>query len=380
MATILVADDQSDIRALLATTLQNRGHSVIQADSGTMVLQVVDQVIPDLAILDVNMPGMEGTHVARVLRSRPETATIPIVLLTALSGEADTLAGYAAGVDDYITKPFNPRAIAARVAALLARAGAGSAPAPRPQGHIIAVAGPKGGVGRTTIAVNLALAAREAANQRTILIDGNIALGDVNVHLDMRSSHTLVDLAPYDGRLDVAAVEGALVRHRSGLEVLLSPSSAELVERVSPPLFRSTVDIAAAIADLVIVDLEARYDDERVLASFGLANTILLVLTPDLASIRNAKSFLKLAPALGIELGRVQLVLNRVHERAGVFPKDVAEALEMPVRTSLPDVGPAATRRVALGLPLVSSERNSEFARGVRRLLDGVLSPVSRAA
>src|ERR687887_83203 len=158
MATILVADDQADIRELLEITLSKRGHEVLPADSGTRALELAGRVVPDLAIVDVNMPGLEGTQVTRELRTRKATANVPIMLLTALSDEADILAGFAAGADDYVTKPFNPRELAARVEALLARGGSGSAPSSRPQGRLIAVAGPKGGCGRTTIAVNLALA------------------------------------------------------------------------------------------------------------------------------------------------------------------------------------------------------------------------------
>src|SRR5260370_11843469 len=189
MASILVADDQRDIRGLLEITLQRRGHEVLLADSGTAALEIAQRRPIDLAILDVNMPGLEGTQVARVLRARPATANIPILLLTALVGEADTLAGFAAGADDYVTKPFNPREVAARVQALLARGSTGSAPSARAQGRLIAVAGPKGGCGRTTVAVNIALALASTATRGgltgdVLLVDGHLGPGDLHVHLN----------------------------------------------------------------------------------------------------------------------------------------------------------------------------------------------------
>lgn len=375
MATILIADDQPEIRGLLEATLRNRGHEVIVADSGTAALQAVEQVVPDMAILDVNMPGVEGTHVARLLRARPATASIPIMLLTALSGESDTLAGFASGADDYVVKPFSPRELSARVTALLARSGAGgTAPAARPQGRVLVLAGPKGGTGRTTLAVNLALAIHaHSTGQRTILVDANHWLGDLGVHLDLRSGRSLLDLVPFAGRVDVAALESVLVRHRSGVEVILRPEAAEQAERISPALFRESLQIAAAIADTIVVDLEARYDDERVLGAFEAASLVLLVLTPEIGALRGAKHLLDLAPRLGIEPARFRLVLNRVHDRAGLAPRDIAGVLPLEPLEQLPDIGPSATGHVNLGSPIVEAAPRSELARRLQHLAEALV-------
>lgn len=374
MATILIADDAADIRGLLEITLRKRGHTVLQAETGTAALQLVEQVVPDLAILDVNLPGIEGTQIARRLRANPATAGVPIIMLTALSDEADTLAGFAAGADDYVTKPFNPRQLTARIQALLARgAAASSGPLARPQGRLIAVAGPKGGSGRTTVAVNMALAAtKTGAGGDTLLLDGHLALGDVDVHLDLRAANSVRDLVPYTGRLDVAALQSALICHHSGLRVLLRPRAAGEAELISPSLWHEVLQIATAIGETVIVDLGPGYEDDRTLSTLEAAALVLLVVTPDVSALRSARQFLALAPRLGVERGRVRLVLNRSHPHTGLSAADAAEALGVKASDldQLPDAGPVGLSYVNRGMPVLDAEPNSPLARALGRLAE----------
>ena len=375
MATILIADDEPDVRSLLQLTLRNRGHEVVLAESGEAALAAATRSTPDLVILDVNMPGMEGTQVARELRERPATARIPILFLTGLGGESDKLAGFAAGADDYVTKPFNPRELAARVTALLARGGGGG-PTARPEGRLVVVAGPKGGAGRTTVAVNLAICAvqQRQARQRVILIDGSLALGDVATHLDLQPTPSILDLAPFAGRLDTPVLEGVLVKHRSGVEVLLRPPNAEDGERITSALLREVVGLAGALADLVIADLPAAYDDDRALALLEAASTIVLVVTPEIGALQNAHHFLSLAPRLGIDPSRARLVVNRMHGRVGLSEQDIAKALGVAPLGALPEIGPAATEHVNAGTPSVLASKGSDLSRGLQRLAESLVA------
>lgn len=121
MARILVADDDVDIRELVEFKLATLGHDVIAVADGASAVDEVRRVRPDLAVLDVMMPGMTGLEAVRVIRAEPSLADLPVILLTARAQESDRETGFDSGADDYITKPFSPRELAARVDALLAR-------------------------------------------------------------------------------------------------------------------------------------------------------------------------------------------------------------------------------------------------------------------
>ena len=121
MATILVVEDDPDIANLIARYLQQAGHSVDQLRSGSDVLRRVKATPPDLLVLDIMLPGVDGLHICQALRTDPTTARVPIIMVTARGEESDRIAGLELGADDYVTKPFSPKELSARVTALLRR-------------------------------------------------------------------------------------------------------------------------------------------------------------------------------------------------------------------------------------------------------------------
>ncbi len=121
VARILVADDDVDIRELVEFKLSTLGHEIVTVADGAAAVDACKQGRPDLAVLDVMMPGVSGLDAIRQIRADPSLADLPIILLTARAQESDVETGFDSGADDYITKPFSPRELAARVQALLSR-------------------------------------------------------------------------------------------------------------------------------------------------------------------------------------------------------------------------------------------------------------------
>ncbi len=126
-ATVLVVDDERKIRELVRSYLEREGYSVLLADTGARALEVVERARPDLVVLDLMLPDLPGEEVARSVRTHSD---VPIIMLTARAGEEDRVAGLRLGADDYLVKPFSPRELAARVEAVLRRAGGGRGEGP----------------------------------------------------------------------------------------------------------------------------------------------------------------------------------------------------------------------------------------------------------
>lgn len=118
---VLVADDDVVVRELIVFRLEMSGYEVVEADDGEAAVRLAAEHRPDLVIMDVMMPALNGFEATAKLRAQPETARIPVLLLTAKAMEADVERGFAAGADDYIKKPFSPQELAAKIDALLRR-------------------------------------------------------------------------------------------------------------------------------------------------------------------------------------------------------------------------------------------------------------------
>src|SRR6185503_3520327 len=126
--TILVIDDEKDLIELVRYNLEKEGYDAIAASDGQTGLDIAQRHKLDLIVLDLMMPGMDGLEVCRRLRSDPRTGRIPLIMLTAKATEADRIVGLELGADDYITKPFSPRELVARVKAILRRTASHSEP------------------------------------------------------------------------------------------------------------------------------------------------------------------------------------------------------------------------------------------------------------
>lgn len=127
--TILIVDDEASIRELLKFNLQKEGYHVLEAETGTDGLSIAKNEKPDLVVLDLMLPGLDGLEICRNLKSQQNTAGIPIIMLTAKNEEIDKIIGLELGADDYLTKPFSPRELVARIKAVLRRSNKESSPA-----------------------------------------------------------------------------------------------------------------------------------------------------------------------------------------------------------------------------------------------------------
>lgn len=196
---ILIVDDQAMMLKLLGHTLEQDGYSIVTAMTGVEALQKIQSEQPDLVILDLMLPDTSGVDVCRRIRQVLHLTDLPIIILSGQTELSAKIQGLEAGADEYVTKPVDPKEMAARVKSLLARtqrlrqvvvtpAGQRSR-----QGKIVAVIGAKGGVGTTTVVANLAtgLAMR---NYKSIAVEMRPYFGTLARHFGIQPTSTLNDL------------------------------------------------------------------------------------------------------------------------------------------------------------------------------------------
>lgn len=221
---ILVVDDDLDTLKLVGMMLERQGYGILAASSGQQALSVARSEKPDLIVLDLMMPDIDGLQVARQLRSDPETQNIRILMFTARTQMDDKLEGYDAGADDYLVKPIQPRELVAHVRAVLKRGGnASSALANRERGALIGFISPKGGVGVSTLTINTGVALSTDARKPVIVADFRPGCGTIGPELGLANPQGINRLLALDAEtITPAAIEAELIEQPGGVRLLLS--------------------------------------------------------------------------------------------------------------------------------------------------------------
>ena len=358
--------------ASYVSALERAGFDVIHQDV-TEWLAAGQQF--DLAVLDCDGDPdvVQTTH--ELLHGEKR---IPTLLL--LGDEYPDFVQQAGAGDELALKPLPADALVYRLQALLIRAGrhltaeaAGGVDESMTaigEGRVISVFAPKGGVGKTTIAVNLAVALRTQTRERVLLLDADVGVGNVTSVLQVPASYGLVDLADSDpSEWTDAAFDQATATHpASGLRVLTWGNEPGDSERISVDLLLAALKWARLHHAYVIVDNHPGYDD-RTMAMLTVANEIFLVVTPEVGPIRNSAQFLELARQVGLG-DVVRVVVNRANH--GVSMSDMAQSLGLPISATVVSNGPKAVVAANEGTPIITKfpkERISTDLHDVARLV-----------
>jgi pilus assembly protein CpaE len=331
--------------------------------------------LPEMAVIDCDQDPAEVRAIHKWLH---HGRAVPTILLFSTDPP-----DFATAVDEYATKPCPPEALIYRLQALLIRSGrqlpgdtttAIDGPmAETPmmgEGHVVSVFAPKGGVGKTTIAVNTAIALREQTRDRVLLFDADVGVGNVTAVLDVGIKMGLADLADSDPLewTDAAFEHVTMVHEQSGLRVLTWGNDPAQSELVTVDLLLAALRWAKAHHAYVIVDNHPGYDD-RTLAMLTLATEIFLVVTPEVGAIRNSAQFLELAREIGLG-DVVRVIVNRANH--GISLEDMSTTLGLPISATVVSNGPKAVMAANQGLPVIDKfpkERISQDLHNVARLV-----------
>ena len=349
---ILVVDDDPILIQITAKTLLASGYEVFKATSGPEALQRVDDIRPDLIILDVMMPEMDGYEVCRRLRNTATTARLPIMMLTAQESVEEKVRGFEAGADDYMTKPFQPPELQARAKVLLRRALTTESGAARQEGKIIAVFSLRGGVGVSSLAANLATGLAQLWNCPTVLVDLSLMAGHSALMLNLAQRNTWADLArlPVED-VDAEMVNALLLPHGSGAFLLAAPRRPEDSELVTGDRVTHVLNILREQYPYIVLDLPHDFR-ETTLAGLDLAQVILTVMSSDLASVLAMSSTQDVFETLNYPRDIVKLVLNQTFERNALGQKVMEDALKRRCNLVIPYAA-EMVQAINVGKPLV---------------------------
>ncbi len=373
LSILLLATDPTAAEAL-STALMRPGH-------GVTVVSLPEELIRDasghslIVIDEIPATTTVGAIIAE-LRAEPRTAALPVLAVAQTDDVEARIALLESGADDVITKPFDAAELEARVEALSLRyqraqdgRSVANAPIGNPQARrVVTVFSPKGGVGTTTVATNLALLAAERHQNRTVIIDFDLSFGQVASHLNLQPKQTLLELIRDDGALhDAELFRTYAVHHASGLQLLAAPPSPGFA-----PLFtgeHAELIIARALEayEIVIIDAGAALD-ERMLALFSRSDVVIIPVLPEIPALNSVHLLLDQLSETGAVGATTMFVLNNAFARDLLRRGDVESALGAKITADLPYDPFIYLKAANEGVPVVRSAPKTAPATKLREL------------
>jgi pilus assembly protein CpaE len=376
---VLVVDDVPESRDSISKLLRFETDMEVvgTAGEGREAVQKVLQLNPDIVLMDINMPDMDGiTAAGLITQQAPNSA----VIMMSVQNEADYLRrSMQAGAREFLVKPFslddlvrsirevndNRRpVVAATPAQLLKEMPAASGE----RGQVICAFSPKGGTGRSTLLANLAVATKLATKKQVALFDADLVFGDLAVLLNLPVNKTITDLSVNIRQLDEDLLADVMVSHSSGVKVLLAPASPQQAEQVTAEHVRLVLQTMVTCFDYVFVDLRPSFDDAN-LALMDVADKILLVIHNELTSLKNARLFLEVADLLGYPRDKVSIVLNRASAPSAVTAAAISENLHRPVEVQVTDDPRTVIKSINDGVPFVINAPESKVTKDIQAIL-----------
>lgn len=393
MIKVLIVDDIAETRDHLTKLLafEQTVEVAGAAGSGEEAITMAMDLRPDVVVMDINMPGMDGIAAAELISQRlPQVA----IIMMSVHGEAEQMRrSLQAGAREFLVKPFSSdefsetikrvyereEARRHQIAASMPAGAAPEQPDPDIEHQVIAIFSPKGGSGRTTIATNLAIAIKQETGARVALLDANLQFGDVGVLLNLNpKTRSIVD-AMDGGDLDNDLVESVLIEHSTGVRALLAPPSPEGADLVPPATLKQVVEILRTLHAYTIVDLPAGINDHS-LAIMDMADQIVIMAALEITAIKNLRLFLEVADQLGYERSKLRIVMNRSDTTQGIRMGDVEGSIRRPIDGTIVSDGRLAVLAVNRGVPFIVSNPDSPLSRDVNRLAQTLIGPSTTAS
>jgi pilus assembly protein CpaE len=382
---VLIVDDLPETRENVRKLLQFESDIEVigQAGTGEEAVEMAKEFQPDIILMDINMPGIDGIGASQKISEL--APSVQIIIMSVQSDPNYLRRAMMAGARDFLTKPFGgdelvaairrvhdkrPQHVAAPVSQNAVSVSGDSTTTNQAKGHIVTVFSPKGGAGCTTVAINLAVSLAKR-NFRTVIVDGSLQFGDIEVMLHMKPMTSILDLSDENTELDSDLISSVVQLHRSGVSVLLAPPRPEMAEVVNEGSIKKLLGALRFNYDFIIVDTSS-YLTEVSLAILDIADRIVLITQQSLPSLKSIKRFFDLSDILDYSPGKAWLVVNRATKQ-GISVKNIGDALKQPIVVAIPEDIVASTA-ADQGVPLVSgATKKRPISLAITKLADHVI-------
>lgn len=369
---VLIADDIAATRENIGKLLDFHPEVVVaeQASTAEEAIAKAKQTQPDIILMDINMPGMDGINATEILTTElPGTA----IIIMSVQGEKEYLRrAMVAGAKDYLIKPFTGDELLQAVKQVYANEQRRKKviplePRPQERGKVITVFSTKGGIGKTTIATNLAVALAAKTRAKVGMVDADLQFGDVGLFLNVVPKATIADLVRDADNLDERMLGSYMTASDTGVKVLTAPLRPEQADLITGSHLTSILKVMRSMYQYTIIDTAPSFN-EAMLAVLDAADQIFVVAAMDLPTIKNVKLCLEIMETLGYGQEKIKLVLNRANAESGMHIEEVSESLRYPFTATFPSDGKTVVASVNKGIPFVIGAPEAPISQNIFEL------------
>lgn len=368
---VFVADEDPDSRVATRRAIQRAQLDVAgETGHGTPAVSAALEARPDVLLVAFEEPlAIPMDTIEALANALPDT---PLLVYSSVETPEAIRRAMVLGARDFLPRPVQAdRLVQAITTALeqeerkqLRRAGAGGATTAR--GSVITVAGAKGGIGKSVVSVNLALALRRETGKSVAVIDADTQFGDIATMLDLQPRLTVAELLHEPNAIDRARIQEFLTHHESGVDVLAGSLREEPWEATPLETVSKVIDTLAQLYEFVVVDTAGSFNP-FLRTCMENASLTIVVTSGEVSSIRDTRLALTRLQSWAIDPARVRVVLNRTHRAAGVRVDDVEKSIEHPLFWEIPHDA-HVSEGVQLGVPVVGDGTDSPAAREIAAL------------
>ena len=337
MATIklLIADSKEDWLNNVKRMIINMDNVCLvgEARNGQDTLDKVNELQPHIVLLDIDLEGIDGLKVTEILAK--ESQNVQTIIMSTKSSPEYFRKAMKSGAKDYLIEPFSNNDLADAIQNVFNKWLKDKADlfSEDSNAKVVTFYSTKGGVGRTTLSVNLATALA-AKGKRTLLIDASLQFGDVALTLNLNPQSTITEIIDKD-EFTIDGIGRRITKHPCGLEVLAAPREPALAEAVTPKHLQQIIDVMKPVYQFIIIDMPATIT-EKELAILDKTSLLFLVATLEITSLKNTKIFLKTLQSIKYDLDKVKIILNKDMPDIGIDKTQLESGLGIPVYASIP--------------------------------------------
>ncbi len=351
----------------------------------TQALEMVDKLTPEVILVDISSGVLQRTEIFSRLAAPASGAAIIVV---AMLGEVDMVRqAMLHGAQGFLLKPFSEAELLSSIRqayelVLQRRAEMPKTAIPEQaesirRADIIAVFSPKGGVGCTTVAINLAVALRAMSEKPVTLLDADLRFGDIDTALNISSASSIGSLVSQLDDMDDQLLDRSLITHKSGVRVVVAPPHLDMADSIRPEHLKK---LLARLSELdegyIVVDAWSSLDD-CTLTILDNCQQLIVLTTPQVTAMRDVHRFLEVLDLLGYNRSQTLLVLNHCYHRSEARVKDLERALGFPIVQEIEYAPNHVTASLNRGVPLVQEYRDSPAARSIRQLAERIIDSSS---